>query len=79
MTTSDTSYSAEYRTITVRTIDGSTLCGKVNIAAKERVSELFTRSDTKFLVMIDVLFKDSIGKTMFINKEHIVWVEPEEG
>jgi hypothetical protein len=72
-------YQTQYRSITIRTIDGSTLYGKVNIAANERVSDLFASSDINFIVMVDVLFKDSVGKTMFINKEHIVWVEPEEG
>jgi hypothetical protein len=28
--------------------------------------------------MVEVMSKDSKGKVMFINKEHIVWAEPEE-
>ena len=46
-------YKKEYRDITVRTIDGSTITGKVNIGIKERVSELFTKTDAPFIVMGD--------------------------
>jgi hypothetical protein len=28
--------------------------------------------------MVEVMSKESKGKVMFINKEHIVWAEPEE-
>jgi hypothetical protein len=66
----------KYRSISIRTIDGSTLDGKVNIAESNRVSDLFIGGKAKFIVMVDVSFKDGHGKTMFINKEHIVWVEP---
>jgi len=38
-------YKREYRNVTIRTIDGSTLLGKVNIGIKERVSELFTKTE----------------------------------
>jgi len=78
MEASDQQFQAKYKTITIRTIDGSTLYGKVNIAEANRVSDLFTSGSTNFIVMIDVSFKDGHGKTMFINKEHVVWVEPEE-
>lgn len=70
-------YQAEYRTITIRTTDGSTLYGKVNIGEKERISDIFTSGEISFIVMVDVSYKENIGKTMFINKRHIVWAEPE--
>ena len=76
---SEQQFQVTYKTITVRTIDGSTLHGKVNIADANRVSDLFTASGkANFIIMVDVSFKDGDGKTMFVNKEHIVWVEPEE-
>jgi hypothetical protein len=70
--------STEYRSITIKTTDGSTIHGKVNLAYKQRVSDLFTKCTTPFLIMVEVMSKDSKGKVMFINKEHIVWAEPEE-
>jgi len=70
---------AEYRLITIKTTDGSTIHGKVNLAYKQRVSDLFTKCTSPFLIMVDVMSKDSNkGRVMFVNKEHIVWAEPEE-
>jgi len=70
---------AEYKTITVKTSDGSVLQGKVNLTEKQRVSDLFTQSAAPFVVLVDVVLKEGQGKTLVINKDHIVWVEPEEG
>ena len=78
MSNQDTDYTTEYRSITVRTTDGSTINGKVNISPDQRVSDLFTRRDVSFIVMVDVVLKDAVGKIRFINKDHIVWVEPED-
>ncbi len=71
-------YQAEYKKITIRTSDGSTIYGKVNIAEKDRVSDIFTSSEDLFVIMVDVSCEDSFGRTMFVNKRHIVWAEPEE-
>ena len=71
-------YQAEYKKISIRTSDGSTIYGKVNIAEKDRVSDIFTSSEDLFVVMVDVSCEDSFGRTMFVNKRHIVWAEPEE-
>ena len=68
----------EYRPITIKTTDGSTIHGKVNLAYKQRVSDLFTKCTTPFLIMVEVMSKESKGKVMFVNKEHIVWAEPED-
>ena len=78
MSNQDEGYNTEYRSITVRTTDGSTINGKVNISPDQRVSDLFTRRELPFIVMVDVVLKDAVGKTRFINKDHIVWVEPED-
>ena len=40
-------YKAEYKNITIKTTDGSTIYGKINIGEKERVSDIFTRSHLK--------------------------------
>jgi len=71
-------YKREYRNVTIRTIDGATLLGKVNIGVKERVSDLFTKTDNPFIVLFDVEHRDISGKVLFINKNNIVWVEPED-
>ena len=71
-------YKKEFRNITVRTTDGSTLLGKINIGINERVSDLFTRSENPFIVLSDVEHRDGSGKVRFINKRNIVWVEPDD-
>ncbi len=68
----------EYKKITIRTIDGSTIHGKVNVSPEDRVSDLFTTKEALFIVLVDVTSSDHTNKTLFINKNHIVWVEPED-
>jgi len=71
-------YQIEYKNITIKTSDGSTIYGQINIGEKERVSDIFTINESLFVVMVDVSYKENIGKTIFINKRHIVWAEPDE-
>ena len=78
MEESKDAYKREYRSVTIRTIDGSTLLGKVNMGIKERVSDLFTKTESPFIVLFDVEHRDISGKVLFINKNNIVWVEPED-
>ncbi len=71
-------YKKEYRPVTVRTTDGSTFMGKVNIGIKDRVSDLFTKSESPFVVVVDVETREGAGKVLIVNKSQIVWVEPED-
>ena len=69
---------AQYQTITIMTVDGATIQGKVYIPSDGRMSDLFTKSDSQFLVMVNAVSRDVHDKTLFINKKHIIWAEPEE-
>jgi len=69
---------ADYRKVTVKTSDGSTIQGKINVASNQRVSDILTKSEDPFIVMVDVSYRDGVGKTLFVNKRHILWVEPED-
>ena len=71
-------YMTEYRNITIRTTDGSTLSGKVNIGIKERVSDMFTKTENQFIVLVDAEHKNASGRVLIVNKNYIVWAEPEE-
>jgi hypothetical protein len=64
--------------ITIKTIDGSTIRGNINLGVKERVSDLFTKSSNPFIVLTGVTSGDGSRQTLFVNKHYIVWVEPEE-
>lgn len=70
-------YDTDYRLITIKTSDGATVQGKVNISPNHRVSELFNFQKGPFIVMVDANYGEVQGKTLFINKEHVIWVEPE--
>lgn len=78
MAGSNGAYETDYRTVTIKTADGSTVQGKVNILPNQRVSDLLIQQNGLFLVVVDASYQDSTGKTLFINKDHIVWVEPED-
>jgi len=71
-------YQVEYKNITIKTTDGSTIYGQINIGENKRVSDIFTSNKSLFVVMVDVSYKENVGKTIFINKRHIVWAEPDE-
>jgi Family of unknown function (DUF6812) len=77
MTQSEKGYSTDYRLISIKTSDGATVQGKVNISPNQRVSELFNLQEGPFVVLVDATYGDVKGKTLFVNKAHIVWVEPE--
>ncbi len=71
-------YETDYRLVTIKTSDGHSVQGKVNISPSERVSELFNLQEGPFVVLTDATHGDVHGKILFINKDHIIWVEPEE-
>jgi hypothetical protein len=72
-------YETNYQWVTIKTSDGSAVQGKVNISPNQRVSDLFNLTQGPFVVLVDAKYGDVQGKTLFINKAHIVWVEPEAG
>lgn len=78
MADSKKDYETDYRTITIKTIEGSTIQGDVNISPNERVSDLITLNKGQFLIVVNASYGDFKGKTLFINKSHIVWIEPED-
>ena len=64
--------------VTIRTLDGSVLQGKINLGLKKRVSDVFTKSTEPFIVLFDAAYTGGSGKVFVVNKAHIVWIEPEE-
>jgi len=66
------------RQVTIRTVDGSVLQGKVNLGVEDRVSDLFTSKQDRFVVLFDAVYSGGSGKVMVVNKDHIVWIEPED-
>jgi len=78
METKEKTYTPEYRSISLRISNGSTIQGKVNVAGRERVSDLFTSAEPPFIVLVDATVREGYSKILFLNKHHIVWAEPED-
>jgi hypothetical protein len=64
--------------VSIKTVDGSMLRGKINLGDEKRVSDIFIQSVNPFIVLFDVSSQSVESKVMIINRNHIVWVEPEE-
>lgn len=71
-------HDSDYKKITLKTSDGETIQGKVFLKPNYRVSDLFTKSESPFIVLVEALLRAGQDKTLIVNKDHIVWVEPEE-
>ena len=69
---------SQYQTITIMTVDGATIQGKVYIPSEERMSDLFTKNESQFIVMVNAVSRDVQDKTLFINKKHIIWAKPKK-
>ena len=78
MSSETNGYITDYRVITIKTVDGSTINGKVNLTSQQRVSDLFTRNESQFLIIVEAVTREGDGKILFVNKDHIIWAEPEE-
>ena len=65
--------------VNVKTSDGSVIHGSINLGFENRVSDIFVRSESPFIVLFDTTVPgESSGKVLVLNKKHIVWVEPED-
>jgi len=64
--------------VTIRTVDGSILQGKINLGQKDRISDVLTKSEEPFIVLFEATYSGGSDKVLIINKNHIVWIEPED-
>ncbi len=64
--------------VTIKTVDGSMLQGKINLGLKRRVSDVLTKSEEPFIVLFDATYTGGSDKVLVVNKSHIVWIEPED-
>jgi DUF4097 and DUF4098 domain-containing protein YvlB len=75
------------RIIRLKLVDGTLVNGQVNInrdQGYDRVSDLLTNNRESFLILYNVtahpgnIDNPIRYKTLFINKDHIIWAEPDE-
>lgn len=72
-------YQSNPKGVTIKTVDGQALSGKINLGINERLSDIFVRDQKPFVILFDVKFDGGgEGKVLFVNKRHIVWAEPEK-
>jgi len=78
----DTYISTENRLVTVKTSDGSVICGNINLNSEslpmDRVSDLLIKGQNKFLIMYNARLGDRKDAAIIINKSQIVWVMEEK-
>jgi hypothetical protein len=67
--------------VKIRTCDGETHRGKINMNAEsepmERLSDFFLKGTNPFLVLYDISTR-GFDKVIIINKTQIVWVAPDD-
>lgn len=68
-------YVKNYKNITVKITDGSTITGTINILNYMRLSDLLKQSTDKFITVFDGNNSEDIKRATIINKEHIIWAE----
>jgi hypothetical protein len=78
MNQTGTAFSTNYISITVKLIDGSILDGKINILPHKRLSDFINSSDKGFVVVVEGNSLEIRGKTVFINKNKVAWIDPSE-
>lgn len=69
-----TPYRPAYKEVTIKMVDGSIIEGKINIAGKQRVSEMFTAHESPFVTVVEVISTTGVSGNIIVNKQHIVWV-----
>ena len=83
-----TGHSVKDRIIRMKLIDGTKINGQVNINRDhgyDRLSDLVANGREPFLILYNVTVHDAAlenpvrHKTLFVNKQHILWAEPEQG
>ncbi len=67
------------RHVSVKTVDGSLIQGKINIGSIIRISDMFQEHGSPFIIIYDARSISGENKVFIINKSHIVWVEPDDG
>jgi hypothetical protein len=72
----------ENRLVTVKTTDGSIICGNINLNSEslpmDRVSDILIKGQNKFLIMYNATLDERRDAAIIINKSQIVWVMEEK-
>lgn len=73
---------SEYKTnpskIKVKFMDGSLATGTINSVGYDRLSTMFRTMEDDFFVLYRTTSNGSSDKVLFINKRHVMYIEPME-
>lgn len=78
MDTMGDTWAKKFKVVTVKLKDGSTITGKLNIREHARVFDYFRSSPDQYLLLSDAGHDGESGKIIILNKNEIVWAEPED-
>jgi hypothetical protein len=73
-----TKFSTKYVGVTVKLIEGTILDGKINILPHKRLSDFINSTDKGFVIVIEGSSLEIKNKTVFINKNKVAWIEPND-
>lgn len=73
-----TKYETRYRKVSMKLSDGTLLNGRINIMPNQRLSDVFTRDQKVFVIIVDSDSTERSFKTVVVNKNEVVWVEPDD-
>ena len=68
----------KFKTLKVKLKDGTIITGKLNIGEHARVFDYFRSSPDHYFILSDAEHDEQTGKVVIINKNEIVWAEPED-
>lgn len=70
------------RRVTIKLVDGSVVTGMINLVQRgdteHRVSDIFVGRSEPFVVVFQATLGELTDKVLVLNKNHIVWVMPDE-
>lgn len=71
-------YEVNYKNVTVKTIDGSMITGKVNIQNFQRLSDMLKHSMDNYLTIASEKGAHASELITIVNKQHIIWAKSED-
>ena len=78
MNTEFTKFSTNYVGVTVKLVEGIIFDGKINILPHKRLSDFINSRDKGFVIVIEGSSLEIQNKTVFINKNKVAWIEPND-
>jgi hypothetical protein len=72
-------YVTDYKNLSVKLSDGSSIKGKVNLGANfKRLSDFVKHTPDKFITIVSEDASKQSKKVILVNKDYVIWAEAEE-